>query len=183
MNYYDRLNDYFPEQEMKDRDQLSDLIKEKDFYFKDETEDYVLMYAEFSSFLFVDYILVDERARGKGVGSKVIEKLKNKGKTILLEVEPIDKQDEDTKKRIQFYERNGFVKADRIKYQREDDDGNQFDMIIYYWTPVELTQEEVMDKMAKACEEIHNFRTKKYYGRVLADPDEVLELKEPAVQS
>ncbi|WP_175577999.1 hypothetical protein [Brevibacillus massiliensis] len=52
-------------------------------------------------------------------------------------------------------------------------------MSIYYWSPEEdLPQEAVLKKMAKACEEIHNFRSKRYYGRIDADPDEVLELSQ-----
>jgi ribosomal protein S18 acetylase RimI-like enzyme len=107
----------------------------------------------------------------------VLNRLKQKGKAILLEVEPIDREDEDTVKRVNFYRKNGFRKADRIQYRREGQGGKTYEMSIYYWSPEgDLPQEAVLEKMAKACEEIHNFRSKRYCGRVAADPDEVLEL-------
>lgn len=177
MNYYERLNDYFPNEEMKDPRQIRDLLTEKDIYHKEETEDYILMYAEFPSFLFIDYLLVDAKTRGKGIGSKLIQRMKQKGKPILLEVEPIDEEDEDTAKRISFYRKHGFVRANQIQYQRKTDEGETMEMDIYYWSPFELSQQEVMDKMSEACEEIHNFRSRRYYGRVVADPDKVLDFK------
>jgi GNAT superfamily N-acetyltransferase len=183
VDWYDRLNEYFPEEEMKHPGQMRDLIEEKDAYHKKETEDYILMYGEFSSFIFVDYLLVSAHTRGKGTGSKVLRYLKQKGKTILLEVEPIDEHDENTCKRVRFYEKNGFIKADQIVYQRETDDGDVLDMDIFYWSQENISQEEVMKKMATACEEIHNFRSKKYYGRIKADPEEVLEMKKTRAAS
>lgn len=179
MEWYERLNEYFPEHEMKDPGQLQELIEDKDVYHKEETEDYVVMYAEFPSFIFIDYLLVDPRTRGKGVGTQVINRFKQKGKPIILEVEPVDQEDKDTQKRVKFYERNGFVRADRIHYRREDDSGETYETNIYYWSPEELPQKDILEKMAKACREIHNFRSSKYYGRLVADPDKVLKLKKP----
>ncbi|MCC0567332.1 GNAT family N-acetyltransferase [Brevibacillus borstelensis] len=179
MEWYERLSEYFPEQEMKDPRQLQALIENKDVYHKEETEDYLLLYAEFPTFLFIDYLLINPETRGKGIGTKLLNRLKEKGKTIILEVEPIDREDEDTWKRVNFYRKNGFVKADRIQYRREDDSGETYEMKIYYWSPdQDEPQEVILEKMAKACQEIHNFRAKRYYGRDVADPDEVLDLKQ-----
>lgn len=179
MDWYERLQDYFPEHEMKDLGQFQALIEDKDVYHKEETEDYLLLYAEFPTFLFIDYLLIHPDTRGKGIGTKVMEKLKKKGKTILLEVEPVDQEDEDTVRRVRFYMKNGFKKADRILYRREDENGDPYEMIVYYWSPeTDVPQEEILDKMAKACEEIHNFRAKRYYGREVANPDEVLHWKQ-----
>jgi len=178
MEWYERLSDYFPEHEMKDIDHFRDLIRDKDVYHKEETADYLLLYAEFPTFLFIDYLLINPETRGKGIGTKVLEGLKQKGKPILLEVEPADQENEDTVKRVHFYRKNGFVKADRIMYQREDHQGEPFEMKVYYWSPEKDTpQREILDNMAKACAEIHNFRSLRYYGREVANPDEVLKWK------
>lgn len=175
MQWYERLNDYFPEHEMKHIGQFHALIEDKDVYHKEETEDYLLLYAEFPTFLFIDYLLIHPDTRGKGVGTKVLNQLKQKGKTILLEVEPVDREDEETVKRANFYLKNGFEKADRIQYRREDDQGEPYEMKVYYWSPEKNEpQERILDKMAKACEEIHNFRSHRFYGREVANPDEVL---------
>lgn len=179
MEWYERLNEYFPDQEMKDPRQLQALIEDTDVYHKEETDDFIMLYAEFPTFLFIDYLLINPETRGRGIGTKVLTKLKQKGKPILLEVEPVDREDEDTVKRVNFYRKNGFVKADRIQYRREDQSGEPYEMSIYYWSPEEnVSQEAILEKMAHACEEIHNFRSKRYYGRIVADPDEVLELKQ-----
>lgn len=178
MEWYERLAEYFPEHEMKDPGHFQALIEDKDVYHKEETEDYLLLYAEFPTFLFIDYLLIRPETRGKGVGTKVLEKLKKKGKTILLEVEPVDREDEDTVKRVHFYRKNGFVRADRIQYRREDDQGETYEMNIYYWSPDEhVPQKEILEQMAKACAEIHNFRSRRFYGREVANPDEVLKWK------
>lgn len=178
MDWYEKLNDYFPEHEMKDANQLKDLIEDKDVYHLDETEDYVLLYAEFPTFIFIDYLLVTSVSRGKGIGSKVLNRLKRGGKMILLEAEPKDPDNEDSHRRLAFYYKNGFQKADQIRYEREDDEGQPYTMDILYWSPTEMPQEIVMAKMENACEEIHNFRSKKYYGRLLADPEKVLSWKQ-----
>lgn len=178
MDWYDKLTDYFPEHEMKKAEQLQDLIEEKDVYHLVETENYIVLYAEFPQFLFIDYLLVTSASRGKGLGTKVLDRLKAKGKLILLEVEPNDPENEETKRRIAFYYKNGFRKADQIRYVREDEQGRPFAMHIMYWSPTARPQEDIMKKMEKACEEIHNFRAKKYYGRLIADPEKVLSWKQ-----
>jgi hypothetical protein len=35
MNWYDKLNNYFPKQEMKKKEHLHDLIEDKDVYHKE----------------------------------------------------------------------------------------------------------------------------------------------------
>ncbi|CAM3421420.1 GNAT family N-acetyltransferase [Marinicrinis lubricantis] len=177
MQWYEKLNNYFPEHEMKDPGQLQALLEASPYYHKEETEDYLILYAEFPSFLFIDYLLVTSQNRGKGIGSKLLDRFKQKGKMILLEAEPADAEDQDTVKRMNFYLKNGFKKADRIMYTREDGDGETFEMNILYWQPYEEDQSIVMEKMKKACSEIHNFHSHKYYGRTLADPKKALEWK------
>lgn len=173
-SWYVKLNDYFPEHEMKHEDQLKDLIEDKDVYHKIETDQYVLLYAEFPEFIFIDYVLVLEEARGQGIGTHVLEQLKQKNKLILLEAEPADSSNIDTEKRIQFYTRNGFRLTQKIQYVREDDDGDPYEMKILYWSPQPENEKNIFAKMEKACKEIHNYRSQYYYGRTLADPEEVL---------
>ncbi|MDT9726067.1 GNAT family N-acetyltransferase [Xylanibacillus composti] len=176
-DWYQKLNDYFPAHEMKHPEQLEALVKTHPNYHKEETDEYIVLYAEFPTFVFIDYLLVTSRQRGKGIGTQVLDKLKQKKKLIILEAEPLDEEDKDTQRRMKFYLRNGFRKADRIVYTRQDDDGETYEMKVLYWPPFEENQKVIMDKMKKACREIHNFRADRYYGRPLADPDESLRLK------
>ncbi|MBD2846914.1 GNAT family N-acetyltransferase [Paenibacillus sp. IB182496] len=177
MDWYDKLSDYFPEHEMKNPQHLKDLIADKDIYHKEENSEYITLYAEFPSFVFIDYLLVTSKQRGKGIGTRVLDGFKAKGKLVLLEAEPKDPDNDDAQRRLNFYARNGFKQADQIVYERENDEGESFRMHILYWAPAALPQEEILTKMAMACKEIHNYRSKRYYGRVLADPEEVLRLK------
>ncbi|NQF12844.1 GNAT family N-acetyltransferase [Brevibacillus sp. HB1.3] len=178
MDWYDRLNEYFPEYEMKKEGQIQALIRETDIYHKVDTDKFLLLYAEFPTFIFIDYLLINPATRGQGIGTKVIQTLKKRGKDIILEVEPIDRNDEDSIKRVHFYQKNGFVKADRIQYSWEEENGETYEMKIYYWSPHDdLPQEVVLGNMSKACQEIHNFRAHQYYGRNIANPDEVLHWK------
>lgn len=183
MNWYEKLNDYFPEQEMKKKEHLNDLIEDQEVYHKEETEDYIVLYAEFPNFIFIDYILVTSNSRGKGIGTQVLDRFKAKGKMILLETEPPDIEDIDTEKRLKFYLRNGFLEADRIQYERKDDAGELFSMNILYWPAKEISQENIMDRMAEACREVHNYRSKHYYGREVANPDKVLQLNDEKTPS
>src|SRR5690625_6588326 len=79
MNWYEKLNEYFPVEEMKSKAHMEMLLKEKgDVYYKDESPGHVLMYAEFPSFIFIDYLWVSAKTRGQGIGRQLIEKLKKK---------------------------------------------------------------------------------------------------------
>lgn len=176
MDWYNKLANYFPEEEMKHPGQLEELLEADHIpYHKLETENYVVMYAEFSSFLFIDYLLVTSNLRGQGFGTKLLDRFKRRGKNIILEVEPADEDEESTIKRIRFYEHNGFQKAEHILYTRTDQDGEELSMDVWYWSPNPVSEREIMRQMAVICREIHSFKSHKYYGRVLADPDDVLE--------
>lgn len=177
--YYERLSDYFPEQELKHPEQLKDLVENQDAYQKLESDDYLLLYAEFSDFIFVDYLLVDSALRGKGLGSKVLKRLKAFGKPIVLEVEPKDESNPDTIKRRRFYTRHGFKEASGVVYRRRDSDGARFVMDILVWSPENkqpVSDEQALEMMATVCDEVHNYNARKYYGRIPADPDKVLSL-------
>src|SRR5690606_15036122 len=103
MNWYDKLNTYFPVEEMKSKEQIDALLADKgDIYHKDEGDTHILMYAEFDSFVFIDFLWVSEKTRGKGIGHQLIEKMKAKNKPMILEVEPVVADDPDTKKRLRF---------------------------------------------------------------------------------
>ncbi len=63
----------------------------------------------FSDFVFVENFAVDESLRNKGIGARLLKEVveKHKDKRIVLEVEP--PENDLQKRRIIFYERNGFT--------------------------------------------------------------------------
>ncbi|WP_026771739.1 GNAT family N-acetyltransferase [Sediminibacillus terrae] len=176
MNWYEKLNKYFPVEEMKSQKHMEMLLKEKgDVYYKDEGPYHVLMYAEFKSFIFIDYVYVSAASRGQGLGHKLIEKLKAKNKPIILEVEPVDYEDSDTEKRLKFYQREGFVHAQSIGYNRRSLATNEeTPMEILYWSPDNQDEEEIYKQMKKMYEDIHTYKDEEIYGKSYQPVDEVL---------
>ncbi|QTC42120.1 GNAT family N-acetyltransferase [Bacillus sp. V3] len=180
MHWYEKLNQYFPVEEMKSKEHLETLLKERsEIYHKDEGQHHVLMYAELDEFIFIDYLFVSKDARGQGVGHKLLEKLKTKNKPIILEVEPVDYEDTDTEKRLKFYKREGFEHAVSIGYARKSLATNEVNaMEILYWAPNEETEELIFDSMKKTYELIHTYKDEKFYGASYQPVDEVLKRDE-----
>ncbi|MBA2174485.1 GNAT family N-acetyltransferase [Halobacillus locisalis] len=180
MNWYEKLNQYFPVEEMKSKEHMEALLKEKsNVYYKDEGEHHVLMYAEFDSFLFIDYVYVSTASRGQGLGHKLIKKMKAKGKPIILEVEPVDYDDTDSEKRLRFYQREGFVHAQSIGYSRKSLATNELNnMEILYWSPEDDSEEEIYEKMKEMYTEIHTYKDEEFYGKSYQPVDEVLTIDE-----
>ncbi|WP_017470556.1 GNAT family N-acetyltransferase [Amphibacillus jilinensis] len=176
MDWFEKLNDYFPTHEMKSKEHMETLLKEKsDVYYKDEGPEHVMMYAEFDTFLFIDYLYVAASSRGKGLGHQLINKLKNKDKPIILEVEPVDYSDTDTAKRLHFYQREGFKHATSIGYNRRSLATNEESPLeILYWSPSNQDEETIYQQMKHMYEDIHTYKDKELYGQAYQGVEEVL---------
>src|SRR5699024_1350361 len=180
MNWYKKLNEYFPVEEMKSKEHIEMLLREKgDIYHKDESPQHVLMYEEFESFIFIDYVWVSSKARGQGIGHQLIEKLKKKNKPIILEVEPVDYDDTDTGKRLHFYRREDFKHAKSIGYNRRSLATNEkTPMEILYWSPNDDSEDVIYEKMKKMYNDIHTYKDEEIYGKSYQPVDEVLTYNE-----
>ncbi|QKS71766.1 GNAT family N-acetyltransferase [Paenalkalicoccus suaedae] len=176
MNWYEKLNQYFPIEEMKSQEHMELLLQEKkSVYKKDESDEHVMMYVEMEDFTFIDYLFVAKSARGKGLGKKLLEQLKNKQKPIILEVEPIDYEDTDTEKRQKFYKREGFTHAKSIGYRRRSlATGEVNEMEILYWSPSHESEESIYEKMCHTYEVIHTYKDKMLYGESYEDVNEAI---------
>ncbi|WP_035723895.1 GNAT family N-acetyltransferase [Gracilibacillus boraciitolerans] len=177
MNWYEKLKQYFPVEEMKSKQHMELLLKEKgDVYYKDEGPDHVLMYADFPTFIFIDYVYVSKESRGKGMGHQLLAKLKEKEKPIILEVEPFDYQDSDSTKRLHFYQREGFKHAVSIGYTRRSLATNEANTLeILYWAPKDESEEEIYQQMKRMYEDIHTYKDEEIYGRSYQPVEEVLK--------
>ncbi|TFD97602.1 N-acetyltransferase [Jeotgalibacillus sp. R-1-5s-1] len=177
MHWYEKLKDYFPVEEMKSREHMETLLKDKgDIYYKDEGPKHVLMYVETDEFIFIDYLFVSSEARGEGLGAKLIQKLKDKGKPIILEVEPVDYEDTDTEKRLRFYKRAGFEHAVSIGYNRRSLATNEVNtMEILYWAPNGESEEVIYESMKKTYESIHTYKDQELYGEPYEPVEKVLK--------
>ncbi|MCD8500356.1 MAG: GNAT family N-acetyltransferase [Bacillaceae bacterium] len=180
MNWYEKLNQYFPIEEMKSQQHIELLLKEKgDIYHKDEGPNHVLMYVETEDFVFIDYLFVSKNARGQGLGKQLLTKLKAKQKPMILEVEPVNYEDTDTEKRLKFYDREGFQHASSIGYRRRSLATNEVNkMEIMYWSPSGESEESIFEKMKHTYETIHTYKDKQLYGESYESVDEVLTFHE-----
>ncbi|AQQ54999.1 N-acetyltransferase [Planococcus lenghuensis] len=180
MNWYEKLNQYFPVQEMKSKEHMETLLKERsDVYHKDEGPYHVLMYAEFPNFSFVDYLFVSAESRGMGIGKKTLQMLKDKNKPIILEVEPVDYDDSDSEKRLRFYAREGFQHASSIGYSRRSlATGEENVMEILYWAPNGESEEEIFEGMKNMYENIHTYKDEQFYGECYDPVAKVLTFEE-----
>ena len=180
MHWYEKLNQYFPIEEMKSKEHMETLLKERqEIYHKDEGPGHVLMYVELDEFVFIDYLFVSKDTRGQGLGHKLIDKLKEKGKPIILEVEPVNYEDTDTEKRLKFYKREGFEHARTVGYRRRSLATNQInEMEILYWAPDHAPEELVYEAMKKTYNMIHTYKDKTFYGESYQPVDEVLTLED-----
>lgn len=180
MNWYEKLNEYFPVEEMKSKRHMDILLDEKgDVYYKDEGPYHVLMYAEFKDFVFIDYLWVSAKSRGKGIGHQIIEKMKAKNKPIILEVEPIDYEDTDSAKRLHFYKRENFIHAQSIEYNRKSLATNEETVLeILFWSPDDQSEDFIYNQMKKMYESIHTYKDKEIYGKSYQPVVEVLDYDE-----
>ncbi|MEW9050856.1 MAG: GNAT family N-acetyltransferase [Neobacillus sp.] len=182
MHWYEKLNQYFPVEEMKSQEHMETLLKERaDIYHKDEGPNHVLMYVELDNFVFIDYLFVSKNARGQGLGHKLIEKMKQKRKPIILEVEPVNYTDSDTEKRLSFYKREGFEHAQSVGYARRSLATSEINkMEILYWAPNNESEDEIYAAMKKTYKLIHTYKDQQFYGDSYQPVDEVLTLNKDA---
>lgn len=66
----------------------------------------ILLYWEQETFLYLEHFCTCETLRGQGYGRRALELLAQKGKTVILEIDP--PTDETAQRRKRFYQRAGY---------------------------------------------------------------------------
>ena len=92
-------------------------------------------------FIFIEHFVIDENFRSKGIGTKMLETIKNHfNSTVILEVElPYN---EMNKRRIAFYERNGFNFNDFEYFQVPLNEGDEPLPLRIMSCPEKITKQE-----------------------------------------
>ena len=108
---YDIMEKSFPFDEVRPREGQRKLLSNPVYrVYTFSEDDKILALAatwHFDDFLFLEHLATSPEARGRGIGSQMLSYLAENGtKTVCLEVEP--PESEITRRRIAFYERNGF---------------------------------------------------------------------------
>ena len=179
MTWYDKLKDYFPLEEMKSKEHFEALLNNKDKnYFLDEGKNHILLYAEREEFIFIDYLYVIGNVRGNGIGKKLLDDLKLKGKSIFLEVEPANETEEDTERRLRFYKREGFQHASSVHYKKTSPvTEEEVELEILYWSPDSaIMDHEVLNGMKDVYRELHTYKDMELYGRSFEPTEQALKI-------
>lgn len=118
----------FPFNERRDRLEQERVLEKEEYHFdlifKANKFIGIALYWERNGYIFLEHFATIESERNKGYGAKTLDLLKQKNKTILLEIEP--PIDHLTIRRYDFYKRNGFIMNPyyhiQAKYHLEDQD-------------------------------------------------------------
>ncbi|MEG1522932.1 MAG: GNAT family N-acetyltransferase [Bacteroidales bacterium] len=100
----------FPIHEQREDESQRNILNISDYHFgliydKDRFVG-IILYWETNEFIYIEHFAIDPNMRNGGYGSKALNQLAKKGKTIILEIDPpIDKM---SIRRKGFYERIGF---------------------------------------------------------------------------
>ena len=101
----------FPKEERRDIEEQNRVLKNENYHFDlildGDTFCGIAFYWELSELVFLEHFAVMPRMRCGGIGSRALELLKKKNKTVMLEIEP--PTDELKERRYGFYKRCGFV--------------------------------------------------------------------------
>ena len=100
----------FPAHEHRLIDSQKSILTHPEYHFDlvYDGEDFVglMLYWETGNFLYVEHFCIEPALRGKNYGSAALALLAEKGKPIILEIDPL--VDEQSIRRKAFYERAGF---------------------------------------------------------------------------
>ena len=108
---FSRYERTFPEEERRNREQFLALAEHPDAFVyllheEDENIGYAIIW-ELQNTFFLEHFEIFEDFRNGGLGGSTLEAMKEKFGKIVLETEP-DTLSEIAKKRVDFYQRNGF---------------------------------------------------------------------------
>lgn len=108
---YALMDESFPPAEIRDFKGQQMLLDKPDYsvYVLRENGEILAFFAEWvnKKYRFVEHLAVNEKYRSQGLGSKTLQAYNAlSSKPVILEVEP--PEDEIQRRRIKFYERNGF---------------------------------------------------------------------------
>ena len=109
----------FPINERRDNDIQQNLLNNEDFtpYYIEFMGELVGLFSlwQLKGFTFIEHFAVFDNFKNKGLGTKALELLKTTYNNLVLEAEP--PKTEIAKRRIAFYERNGFTVCNNLYYQ------------------------------------------------------------------
>lgn len=153
--FYQILSNNFPTKEIKEYNYMKDTFYAGLYQvltLKDNDQIVGIMsFYQHDDFRFIDYFAIDGSLKGKGMGSKMFQYFINlDDKMVILEVE--HPEDEQSKRRIAFYQRNGLYLNDQFEY---------------FVPPVRNLKHRLYFHLMSSKRKINNIEFEKYYPQIL----------------
>lgn len=153
--FYQILSNNFPTKEIKEYNYMKDTFHAGLYQvltLKDNDQIVGIMsFYQHDDFRFIDYFAIDGSLKGKGMGSKMFQYFINlDDKMVILEVE--HPEDEQSKRRIAFYQRNGLYLNDQFEY---------------FVPPVRNLKHRLYFHLMSSKRKINNIEFEKYYPQIL----------------
>lgn len=153
--FYQILSNNFPTKEIKEYNYTKDTFHAGLYQvltLKDNDQIVGIMsFYQHDDFRFIDYFAIDGSLKGKGMGSKMLQYFINlDDKMVILEVE--HPEDEQSKRRIAFYQRNGLYLNDQFEY---------------FVPPVRNLKHRLYFHLMSSKRKINNIEFEKYYPQIL----------------
>ena len=115
----------FPYNEQREPDSQAKIMSDPEYHFEliYENESFVgtVLSWENADFIYIEHFCMLPDVRGRGCGARALELLRARGKTIILEIDP--PVDDISRRRKDFYERNGF-----FRFANRNLDGDERDL-------------------------------------------------------
>lgn len=153
--FYQILSNNFPTKEIKEYNYMKDTFYAGLYQvltLKDNDQIVGIMsFYQHDDFRFIDYFAIDGSLKGKGMGSEMLQYFINlDDKMVILEVE--HPEDEQSKRRIAFYQRNGLYLNDQFEY---------------FVPPVRNLKHRLYFHLMSSKRKINNIEFEKYYPQIL----------------
>lgn len=153
--FYQILSNNFPTKEIKEYNYMKDTFHAGLYQvltLKDNDQIVGIMsFYQHDDFRFIDYFAIDGSLKGKGMGSKMLQYFINlDDKMVILEVE--HPEDEQSKRRIAFYQRNSLYLNDQFEY---------------FVPPVRNLKHRLYFHLMSSKRKINNIEFEKYYPQIL----------------
>lgn len=153
--FYQILSNNFPTKEIKEYNYMKDTFHAGLYQvltLKDNDRIVGIMsFYQHDDFRFIDYFAIDGSLKGKGMGSEMLQYFINlDDKMVILEVE--HPEDEQSKRRIAFYQRNGLYLNDQFEY---------------FVPPVRNLKHRLYFHLMSSKRKINNIEFEKYYPQIL----------------
>lgn len=114
-DFWNLYNKSFPFIERRDLKQQARALENSAFnlvsFYEEDKYLGFLAFWDFPSYIYLEHFAINENLRGGGYGTKILSELiEEKDKVIILEIDPIE--DAQSRKRLSFYKKMGFVQND-----------------------------------------------------------------------